>query len=197
MSKLNENSKSTRSIWLRSRSEAGKSQEYMASKMGIARKTVQNWEKGVSEPSVSQAFEWFRVLNVTPLPYLFQYVFPTMENIKGSDDDKKIRAALNLIIDDLPPEGVRQLLYLFYGDHGSSPRAVMNMVNAHLQCPMKDRICHGSMIAQNYELAQRMNLLTSTEHIQPNMNLLHKAIKEGEDATVAGHKVYSLDTITP
>lgn len=127
----------------------GRSQEFMALELGLARKTVQNWEKGVSVPSIAQALQWFRVLEMSPLPYLFQYVYPEMEGLSGEDEDHRLREALHKLVDEIPVEGMRQLLYLFYGDHGSSPRAVMNMVTAHLQTPMHDRVTAGSVILKN------------------------------------------------
>lgn len=149
-----------------------KSQEYMAMELGITRKTVQNWEKGVSEPTIEQAMQWFRILQVSPLPYLFQYVFPDMENISSGDEDDRLRDALLKLAAELPSEGMRQLLYLFYGDHGSSPRVVLNLITAFLQSPHHDRIVAGNLILLNYEMARQKEELTSPHHIQPNVELL-------------------------
>ena len=181
------------SVWYRSRALAGKSQEYMALEMGIARKTVQNWEKGVSAPSVMQAIEWFRVLDVSPLPYLFEYIYPDLEKLSATDEDKRLKQALFKLLESLPVEGIRQILYLFYGDHGSSPRAVMHLVNAHLQTPMKDRIAHGELILKNYELAKRKGKLTGAEHIKPDEALLREAIRRGEEAYLADKEAYIIN----
>ena len=81
-----------------SRNLSGKSQEYMSMELGIARKTVQNWEKGVSEPSLGQAIEWFKLLDINPLPYLFQVVYPDMDGISSGDDIATIRNALNNLL---------------------------------------------------------------------------------------------------
>lgn len=166
------------------------SQEQMAFELEIARKTVQNWEKGVSEPSIEQAIAWFRVLKISPLPYLFQYVYPEMEKISSRDGDERIRSALMTLIAQLPPEGVRQLMYLFYGDHGSSPRAVLNLMTAHLQTPMKDRVTASHVILKNYEMAVRKNQVTSKEHVHPDVQLLKSAIEKGENAAVDDQETY-------
>lgn len=166
------------------------SQENMALELGIARKTVQNWEKGISAPSIDQAMEWFKVLKISPLPYLFQYVHPEMENISHKDEDEKLRNSLITLINELPPEGVRQLLYLFYGDHGSSPRAVLNLMTAHLQTPMKDRVLTSNVVLKNYEIAKKKNQVTSMEHIHPNVELLKSAIQKGEDAVIDDRDTY-------
>ena len=167
-----------------------KSQEYMALELGVARKTIQNWEKGTSEPTIKQAIEWFRVLGVSPIPYLFQTVYPDMEGINSNHKIDNLRSSLETLIEMLPEEGVRQLLYLFYGDHGSSPRAVLNMITAHLQTPMKDRVTNGTVVLKNYRIAERKNELTSTEHVMPNVPLLERAIELGEDAAVNNELAY-------
>lgn len=173
-----------------SRGRTNRSQEFMALELGVARKTIQNWEKGSSEPTIEQAIQWFRVLGISPLPYLFQIVFPDMERISSSDEEAKLRRSLEDMIDELPMEAVRQLLYLFYGDHGSSPRAVLNMLTAHLQTPMASRVSQGSVILKNYEMAVRRNELSDSGHIQPNTELLKEAINRGMDAAVNNDGAY-------
>ena len=39
------------SVWLRSRGQAGKTQEYVAKSLGVSKKTVQNWEAGTAAPN--------------------------------------------------------------------------------------------------------------------------------------------------
>lgn len=173
------------------RNESGRSQEYMASELGVTRRTISNWEGGISEPSVSQMIEWFKLVNKNPLPYLLQYTYPDMDKISHEDEDSKILSALMQIINDLPAEGVRQLMYLFFGNHGSSPRAVLQMITAHLQTPMKDRITHGQLVATDYELALKTDNITHPEHIQPDLDYLNAAIKSAKDAVEKHAKEYS------
>lgn len=179
----------SKTLW-ETRIKSKRSQEYMSLEMGVARKTIQNWEKGISAPSIEQAIEWFRILQISPLPYLFQYVYPQMQSISAGDEDHKLRKNLITLIEQLPPEGIRQLLYLFYGNHGSSPRAVLNMVTAHLQTPMRDRVMAGSMILKNYQISSQQNKLTSLHHIQPDTELLEFSIKKGEKAAIEGSESY-------
>lgn len=162
------------------RNEAGISQEYMALELGVTRRTILNWENGVSEPSISQAVAWFKLVNKNPIPYLLQYTYPDMDKISPNDNDAKILSSLMQVINDLPAEGVRQLMYLFFGNHGSSPRAVLHMITAHLQTPMKDRIAHGQLIATNYELAKRTGNLSKPAHIQPDYECLLSEIENAK-----------------
>lgn len=174
------------------RYESGKSQEFMALELGVARRTIQNWESGVSEPGISQAINWFQVIGKNPIPFLLQYLFPIMDNISAKDDMDKLRRALSRLIQELPDEGVRELLYLLYGDHGSSPVAVLNLMTAHLQTPMKDRVIHGEIIAKNYEIAKLKGTLAKPDHIQPNVELLRSAIALGEKAYLCDEKEYMI-----
>ena len=164
------------------RNESGKSQEYMAFELGVTRRTILNWENGVSEPSVSQAITWYKLVDKNPIPFLLQITYPEMDKISAKDTDSKILTALLQLINDLPKEGVRQLMYLFFGKHGSSPRAVLQMVTAHLQTPMKDRIAHGQLVATNYEIAQKTKTLAHPDHIQPDLDCLNAAIVEAKKA---------------
>lgn len=173
------------------RNESGQSQEYMASELGVTRRTIVNWESGVSEPSIGQTIDWFKLVHKNPLPYLLQCTYPDMDGISHNDEDSRILASLMQIINDLPAEGVRQLMYLFFGNHGSSPRAVLQMITAHLQTPMKDRITHGQLIATNYELAMRTDTLSRPEHIQPDLNYLNAAISTAKNAVEKNAKEYS------
>ena len=103
------------------RNESGKSQEYMSFELGVTRRTILNWENGVSEPSIGQTIKWFKLVDKNPIPFLLQCTYPNMDKISYKDEDSKILASLMQLINDLPAEGVRQLMYLFFGNHGSSP----------------------------------------------------------------------------
>lgn len=180
---LKERKKMTIAEALRStRNESGKSQEYMSFELGVTRRTILNWENGVSEPSIGQTIAWFKLVNKNPIPFLLQVSYPDMDKISHADDDAKILTSLMQLINDLPAEGVRQLMFLFFGNHGSSPRAVLQMITAHLQTPMKNRIVHGQLIATNYELALRTGELTRPEHIQPDLDYLNTAIETAKNA---------------
>ena len=65
-------------IWWQSRADAEKSQEFMALGLGVSKKTVQNWEKGISAPDLFQGSEWFRILGLNPLPYYLAFLFPEL-----------------------------------------------------------------------------------------------------------------------
>lgn len=174
----------------KTRNESGKSQEFMAFELGVTRRTILNWENGVSEPSIGQTIKWFKLVEKNPIPFLLQTTYPDMDKISPKDNDAKILAALMTLINDLPAEGVRQLMYLFFGNHGSSPRAVLQMITAHLQTPMKDRIAHGQLIATNYEIAKKTDTLAKPDNIQPDYEYLCSAIETAKETVEKKAKEY-------
>lgn len=175
-------------IWWRSRADAEVSQEYVAIGVGVSRKTVQNWEKGISSPDLFQASEWFNVLGLNPLPYFLDYIFPEkVDGIKASDEDRRVEEALSHLISQLPVSGKRQLLYMLYGHHGSSPNAVLNLMNAHLQTPLKDRVVHAAMIVEDYELEKSLGNLVSPANVQPDVKMLRTSMDNAR-VTVEKHR---------
>lgn len=173
-----------------SRAESGISQEKVALELGIAKRTVQNWERGISAPTLPQAIQWFRVMKVAAMPYFLQFMFPEIEGINPKNNDEKIRTNLIKLIETLPPEGVRQLMYLFYGNHGSSPRAVLNMITAHLQTPLKDRYTHACMILSDYQLYNDKVETINPEHIQPDVKSLETAISKSRKSILQNKNNY-------
>ena len=97
-------------IWWQSRYDAHMTQEKLALGLGVSRKTIQNWEKGISSPTLFESMEWFRILGLNPMPYYMAYLFPEdVGDIKGSDGDDRIENALSVLVDQLPVFAKRQL----------------------------------------------------------------------------------------
>ena len=122
---LHKESKSDRNkrfarIWSLSRSDAGKTQEFMANGLGVSKKTIQNWEKGASAPDLYEGSEWFRVLGTNPMPYYLAFLYPWLfDGIKPEDDDQEIEQALLFLVKNMTSVEKREMLYLMAGRHGS------------------------------------------------------------------------------
>lgn len=175
----------------RARYKAGKSQDYMANELKVAKKTVQNWEKGISSPTFFQSLEWFRVLNINPFPLYLSYVFPDKMKVTGADSDEKINEAFDSLIANLPMSAKRSLLYLFYGDHGSSPNAMLQLMLAYLHTPIKARITQAVNTAYIYELEKELGNDICKGNIQPDMILLNKAITRAKTSILHNESGYS------
>ena len=100
-------------IWWSSRAAGKRSQEFMALELGISKKTVQNWEKGLSSPDLFQCLEWFRVLGLNPMTYLMEFIYPEADSNASED-------ALSAV---LTPRQKKSVTYIYTGSHGSSPAA--------------------------------------------------------------------------
>ena len=166
------------------RIKAGRSQEWIAQELGISRKTVQNWEGGISFPDFFDTMEWFRVLNINPFPYFVRYMHPETKDVKPTSDNEKIEAVFNSIMSNLNIREKRALLYLFYGDHGSSPYSVLQMMLAHLHVPIVARISNAVLIKATYETNKQLGTLICKENIQPDLDNFTNAINEASLAAV-------------
>lgn len=169
-------------ILLRSRYEGGKSQAYIAEEIGVSKKTIQHWEQGISQPTIEHFVAWLKACGVNPARYLLEYVRPGVADHVQFENDKSVEDAFCSLVADVPTEEKRALLYLFLGDHGSSPSSVMNLLLAHLHNPLKDRISIAIHIATHYRLNKSLDQLVGGSEAQPNIEILDKAILAAAEA---------------
>lgn len=170
-------------IWWKSRADAEKSQEFMALGLGVSKKTVQNWEKGISAPDLFQGSEWFRILGLNPLPYYLAFLFPDLfGDISPNTPDEEVDLALHHLIDQATPMEKRQLLFLMAGKHGSSWYALLQMFTAHCHTSMQCRVATARIVLDNYEMQQETNELVCTDNVAPNLDILRNAIESGKSA---------------
>lgn len=52
------------------RTKAGWSQEFVARQMGVSRATIVNWERGNTEPSISEAVKLAKLFGITVEEFL-------------------------------------------------------------------------------------------------------------------------------
>ena len=167
-------------IHSRARVKARRSQEWVANELKITRKTVQNWETGATSPSFFESLEWFRVLNINPFPYYLSLIHPQELNVKCTDNDAKIEKAFDALIHDISIDDKRALLYLYYGDHGSSPYSVIQLLLAHLHLPILPRLDNAYAVLHKYEVYNDMGETICKDNIQPNIKDLRRAIERAE-----------------
>lgn len=180
-------------IWWQSRSDAGRSQEFMALGLGVSKKTIQNWEKGISSPDLFQSLEWFELLELNPTMYYLSFLYPTIyEGLSESADDEQIDAALNQLIHDLSPQEKRQLLYIMSCEHGSSWYSLLQLFTAHCHTTMQARVTTARNILENYEMEDAKRTLVCPDHIRPDLDNLHQAIYMGREA--AKHNAHGYST---
>lgn len=174
----------------RARTSKGKSQEYMAKALGVSKKTIQNWEDGYSTPTLGKSSEWFKALGLQPMPYFLELMYPEFD-VDSSSDDAAISEALHKAIDMRTPKEKRMLLFILYGDHGSSPSGILQLIVAHLYTPLRDRLNVAQNILTNYLIADSQKKLRSKDHVKPDVELLKKSIKQGYETVLNGKEDYT------
>ena len=178
-------------IWWQSRADSQKSQEYMALSLGVSKKTIQNWEKGVSAPDLFQGCEWFRVLGLNPMPYYLAFLFPDIFGTPHAfENDRNIEQALSLLIEQSSSMEKRQLLFLMTGQHGSSWHSLLQMFIAHCHTSMQARVTASRMILENYEMEEELGTLVCPDSVRPDLNTLRSAITQGKQAAQEGKTSY-------
>lgn len=179
-------------MWRSSRAAAGKSQEYMARALGVSKKTIQNWEEGTSCPSQMKGFEWFTVLGLHPLPYYLQLLYPEeYADLSPVADDAAIEEALLETIRGLDSNAKRKLLFILYGDSGSSPRGLLELITAYLHTPLKLRINVAGLVLTNYEISKAHGEIVAPEHVLPNEETLRRCLSNSLHAVLNGSEFYN------
>lgn len=179
-------------IWSRSRYDAHASQDYVADHMGFSRTRIQNWESGISSPTMEEASLYFRTLSLSPLPYYYRYVYLNSEMISGKDDDAKISALLVKIICSLPYVSKKQIYHILTGDHGSSPSIVLNLFVSHLKVNLRYRHSHASVILQNYDVEKSLGNISESDH-DPDTVLLRYSVQNAFRSIMDNINSYSND----
>lgn len=176
-------------IHAKARVKAGKSQEFISGELGVSKKTIQNWEKGISQPSFFQSIEWFRVLGDNPFPYYLEYYYGKPNDKPTDQDVEKEWVELTNI---LPTWVKRAILFIFFGRHGSSPFSLVHLTLAHIHAPLSSRVVNATIIKHNYEMAFAKDEHTCKENILPNIEMLDKAINEGRVASINDEYGYTI-----
>lgn len=172
-----------------SRYLSGKSQQYVADRLGLSTKTVQNWESGKSMPDVAQLYDWFNAIQIPPQPYILRLLYPDVDSSKFDDDTEMDKALLKLA-QDLPYHEKRKLLFILEGSHGSSPVSVIDMMVANLQTPLRDRMGVCQTILSNYEIADSLDILTDKNAVRPSVSHLKKALESAITAVIKKQNSY-------
>lgn len=172
------------------RNESKKTQEQFAEEMGINIKTVQYWEAGKSEPSVSDAMKWFRIAGVNPITYMLCFLHPDKFGLDNMRTATQVGEAYEVIGRNLSITDKIALIYLFSGEHGSSPSSVVQLTLAHLNNPLKDRLLVAELILEQYWLNEMGETLVGTEENRPDIEMLESAIKNAKESLKDGRSGY-------
>lgn len=175
-----------------SRYVSGKSQEWMSFEIGVSKKTIQNWEKGISAPDISQFFEWFNALKINPAGKLMSLLY---NNEKSNID---VNNAFTALCEGLSTEDKEAILFLFNGNHGSSAHSLLQMLLAHTHTPLSTRVTQADAIYNAYDFHRELGTLICTDDTLPDIEDLEKARKLGRMAVMRNEYGYTfLEKNTP
>ena len=169
-------------IWWSSRAEGKRSPEYMALALGISKKTVQNWEKGLSSPDLFQCLEWFRVLELNPMTYLMEFLYPEADG--GASDD--------MLTATLTPRQKESVRYIYTGSHVSTPAALTELMLAYIALPLEQRTALAQLTLTEYGIAQLHGTLREDMPVA-DTGLLARAVRSAGEAFAAGKQAYRLE----
>lgn len=162
----------------KSRADAGVSQEALAGKLGVSRRTIQNWEAGASSPTLDQGLAWFEALHLQPLPYFLNLLYKSSETSQVSSDE--LDRMLLHFVQGLPRRSKEQLVYLAYGDHGTAPMGFIELETAYLQTSLRDRMIAAQLIVSNYEMSRSFNQVNAPEQVQPDVTAIKSFIEDAK-----------------
>lgn len=181
------------SIHKNARLSANRSQEYMALELGVSKKTIQNWEKGVSMPDFFQSLEWFRALNINPFAYYMELIDPyKMQELSPANDDEDIDKALRELYPLFSPKTKRALLFLFMGKHGSPAYSVLQLMLCHLHLPIKDRVNDAISVYHKYITEKRLGSIICKDNILPDEKHLECAIEKATTSLYNNESSYNI-----
>lgn len=179
-------------MWLKSRSDAGWSQDRVAKALGVSKKTVQNWESGEASPNFRIALEWFDALGVPMYPYIMELLYPDeIEGITAETDMSELKKALHIYVDELDDLHIRELLFILFASHGSSPTGTLDACTAYLHLPLSMRVCITDSIVTHYEIATELGILQNKEHIAPDVSTLERFLDTARGAVREGKQSYT------
>ena len=182
-------------IYSGSRRDAHRTQEFMAEGMGVSKKTVQNWEKGVTAPDLFTSAEWFRLLGRNPLPYYLAYLYPDLEELSSESDEAATEEALVSLIRKSSPAEKTQLLYLMLGNHGSSWYALLQLFSAHVHTSLRSRMTAARTVLENYEMDEREGRLVCPREAPPDISMLRRSVELCKEAVLDGKEGYTTQRV--
>lgn len=161
-------------VWWKSRDDVGKSQEFMALSMGVSKKTIQNWEKGLN-----------------PIKYYMEFLYPNFFDKTSLDNESELNEKLNNLIKISSAKEKKELIYIMSGTHGSSWPALLQLFAMYCQISLQSRVIVAKIVLENYEMEEKMGRLVNSDKIKPDLELLKSAISICKAATKNGYYGYS------
>lgn len=177
------------------RTQAKKSQKYMAQALGKSIGTIQNWEAGIGSPNLLDTLEWFHILDTNALGYILDLIYPNPNSriISAQCSDEEIREALILYLKEVAGiDEIRKLSYSIFGQTGSVWSCQLDMLTAHNHTSLKSRLLAAQFIVNSYEMEKARGELICTDDIMPDEEKLRTAILNCKNSVSEGKSRYTI-----
>lgn len=175
------------------RTKAGLSQEKLAKRLGISKPTVASRERGTSPVTLPEIFKWCVACRIPARRCMDACIYPGLLDYLQEDiSTEEKRQILHAAVDEMSNYEVDGWLYLYYGDHGSDPMAVLTEVLANLHTPLRDRVSIVNAIIVHYEMAQSTKTDPDPNGTQPVMDVVRQARDCGTAAAKNLDDAYSM-----
>lgn len=175
------------------RTKAGLSQEKLAKRLGISKPTVASRERGTSPVTLPEIFKWCVACRIPARRCMDACIYPGLLDYLQEDiSTEEKRQILHAAVDEMSNYEVDGWLYLYYGDHGSDPMAVLTEVLANLHTPLRDRVSIVNAIIGYYEMAQSTKTDPDPNGTQPVMDVVRQARDCGTAAAKNLDDAYSM-----
>lgn len=176
-------------IWYKSRTDAGWSQEAMALELGISKKTVQNWEKGITAPDAFQGEEWFRVLGLNPMKYYLEFHYPALFPYdEDQHEESEVDIVLSHYLEQAKAENKAKLLWLIEGRKEYVWNSMLQMMMAHSLLSLESRAITAQTILDAFEIESESRGIEISDELMPDLELLKNSIEKAKDAAKANKK---------
>lgn len=173
----------------RARTDAGVTQREMAKVLCKTERTIQNWESNYC-PSFLDLLHWFRVLNLSPWPYIRAMLYPGMDDTHDPGVHRAAQQALIDYVTACPSHTLVKLAYLIGGDHGSDWYAVLEMLFEHVCEPLSQRIISAQAILLGFTLDYKCGKLHNPDQVPPDLENLKSCIDRGIKAALNNQPGY-------
>ena len=172
---------------IESRTTANKSQDELSDTLCVSKRTVQNWESGISCPDIIDFCRWFEYLQEEPISYILDLLLPAEKHRQDEAQRINLINAIRKLAIDLDTPELEQLYFIAGETHGSSFKSLLHLFSAHCHTSMKSRVSTARLISQNFELDKALNELVTPDVAIPDFSMLVASITGGESA-VANHQ---------
>lgn len=165
------------------RTEAGLTQEYVAKKLDVSRRTYISIENGTTHPKFITVF---RIAEITG-----HSEETAIHDIKGMNIDRA--SMLSNKMKTFSEDMIKASYQIFFGHHGSNLRALLHLLVAYSQCPLSDRQNITALILNCYNTAVAMGKESDRDGFHPDISLISHAQTKGHEATIKGEEQYKIE----